>query len=99
MSDNKEWIPIMIKLITRLAAGLAATSIAALPLIIGTYAHAINKHEQGGSDAVVLTPDTVREVEPAQVVAGALGGAIVTGAAFVASTQLRRYRNSAPRPV
>lgn len=89
----------MINLITRLAAGLAATSIAALPLIIGTSAHAINKHEQGGGDAVILTPDTGREVEPAQVAAGALGGAIVTGAAFVASTRLRRYRDSAPRPV
>jgi hypothetical protein len=71
----------MIKLITRMAAGFAATSIAALPLIIGTSAHAINKHEQGGSDAVVLTPDTGREVDPAQVAAGALGGATITGAA------------------
>ena len=88
-----------IKLITRFAAGLAATSIAALPLIIGTSAHAINKHEQAGSDTVVLTQEAGRDIEPAQVAAGALGGATITGAAFVAATRLRRYRASAPRPV
>ena len=94
----------MIKLITRTAAGLAATSVAALPLIIGTSAHAINQHEGGGggdsSGTVVLTPpDNGRQVDPAQVAAGALAGATVTGAAFVASNRLRREHDSAPRPV
>jgi hypothetical protein len=93
----------MINLITRTAAGLTATGIAALPLLIGTSAHAINKPEQGGSDSsgtVVLTPpDDGRQVDSAQVAAGALGGATITGAAFVASTRMRRHHDSAPRPV
>jgi hypothetical protein len=88
----------MTKLITRTAAGLAATGIATLPLIIGTSAHAINKHEQGGSDTIVVPVDTGREVDPAQVAAGALGGAVITGAAFVASPRLRPH-DSAPRPI
>ncbi|TCM33807.1 hypothetical protein [Kribbella sp. VKM Ac-2568] len=91
----------MTKLITRTAAGLAATGIATLPLIIGTSAHAINKHEAGGGgDAIVLMPpDNGRHVDPAQVAAGALAGATVTGAAFVASNRIRRVHDSAPRPV
>ena len=91
------------KLITRAAAGLAATGIAGLPLIIGTSAHAINEHEAGGggdtNGTVALPPPDGRHVDPAQVAAGALGGAVVTGAAFVASTRIRREHGSAPRPV
>ncbi|MFI7062904.1 hypothetical protein ACIBL3_18125 [Kribbella sp. NPDC050124] len=89
----------MTKLITRAAAGLAATAIATLPLIIGTSAHAINKHEGGGGDTIVPTPNTGREVDPAQVAAGALAGATVTGVAFAASNRIRREHDSAPRPV
>lgn len=88
-----------IKTITRLAAGLAATSIVALPPIIGTSAHAINEHEQGGSDSVVLTLDRGHDLETAQIAAGALGGATVVGVAFMAAVRLRRYRDSALRPV
>ena len=89
----------MIKLITRTAAGLAATGIAVLPLMIGTSAHAIDKHEGGGGgDTIVLTaPDRGRQADAAQVAAGALGGAVVTGAAFVAATRMRRHHDSAPR--
>ena len=94
----------MTKLITRTAAGLAATGIAALPLIIGTSAHAVNKHEGGGGgdssgSVFLMPPDDGRQVDPAQVAAGALAGAIVTGAAFVASNRIRREQDSVPRPV
>ena len=89
----------MTKLITRTAAGLAATGIATLPLIIGTSAHAINKHEAGGDAIVPMPPANGRHVDPAQVAAGALAGATVTGAAFVASNRIRREHDSAPRPV
>lgn len=83
---------------------LAATGIATLPLIIGTSAHAINKHEGGGGGdssgtVVLMPPDNGRHVDPAQVAAGALAGATVTGAAFVASNRIRRAHDSAPRPV
>lgn len=89
-----------IKLITRTAAAIAATGIAALPLTIGATAHAINQAEHGGSgrSIVVTSSDNPHNVDPTQVAAGALAGATVTGAALIASTQIRRHRNSAPRP-
>jgi hypothetical protein len=88
------------KVITRIAKCVAAFSIAALPLAAADQAHAINKHELGGDGGIVVpASDNGREVNPAQIAAGALGGATVTAAAFVASPRIRRHRDSAPRPI
>ena len=90
----------MIRIITRTAAGIASTGIAALPLAIGASAHAINKHEggSGGSSIVSMTSDTERQIDLAQVSTGALAGATVAGAAFAASTRFRRHRDTTLRP-
>ena len=74
----------MIKLITRISAGIAATVVAALPLTIGTSAHAINKHEGGHSGDVVAITAAEPGIDAVQMTTGALAGATVTGAAFMA---------------
>lgn len=99
MSDYEGvWILMMLKIITRIAAGIAAIGIAALPLAIAAPADAINKHE-GGGGTIAQPGDEGRELDPAQLAAGALGGITLTGAALAATTRLRRQRDSAPRPV
>jgi hypothetical protein len=66
----------------------------ALSLAIAAPADAINNYESRH-----LQPDDRgRDLDPAQLAAGALGGITVTAAALAATTRLRRHRNAAPRP-
>jgi len=81
------------KYLARLAAVAATIGIAALPLTMSLPASATTKPEPSGVvGPVVPAGDGERNLDLAQLGAGALGGIALGGAGLAAAARLRRHK-------